>query len=80
MFKFIGGLVNTTMQALQGDVHHSQRKCDGKRFEVKIGGIWWGTCLRCDCMSGYAESRSRCPVLRTQLWRPRPTSDGRWNM
>jgi hypothetical protein len=37
-------------------------------------------CLRCGCASAYdRDVDRRCPVLRGELWKPRPTSEGSWD-
>lgn len=65
-------------------IENALRKCGGKRVPTgeQPDGLVMRKCLRCWCTSAYANGDDEdrdCPVLRDELWTPRPTSDGSWS-
>lgn len=73
-----GHTSSAELRAAQDSMDRPPILCNGMRVEFWNDGLWWGVCLRCGRKSGYNESRVRCPVMRGSLWKPRPSSDGRW--
>jgi coenzyme F420-reducing hydrogenase gamma subunit len=60
----------------------NDNQCQGLRVPMTepVGNM--KRCVRCGCASAYPVDNdyARCPVLRGELWKPRPTTDGRWDL